>query len=139
MCATARVGTVKSVAIIRGNTARIYGTGICYANTVVTSEYYHTPHHHQEYMSMLYLCLLNDNFQCEHSRVDCRSGVGGGRLGVPLAEQMRPTTIDGYVGQESVIGRNAILRRILESGNVPSLIFWGPPGCGKVLQSVCVH
>ena len=50
----------------------------------------------------------------------------------PLAELMRPATISDYVGQESVIGKNAILRTILESGNVPSLIFWGPPGCGKV-------
>ena len=50
----------------------------------------------------------------------------------PLAELMRPSTIADYVGQENVIGKNAILRTILESGNVPSLIFWGPPGCGKV-------
>lgn len=53
-------------------------------------------------------------------------------LSCPLAELMRPYTIDDYVGQENVIGKNAILRTILESGNVPSLIFWGPPGCGKV-------
>ena len=57
----------------------------------------------------------------------------GGKLDVPLAELMRPTSIDSYVGQESVIGKNAILRAIFESGNVPSLIFWGPPGCGKVV------
>ena len=53
-------------------------------------------------------------------------------LSAPLAEMMRPSTISDYVGQENVIGKNAILRSILESGNVPSLIFWGPPGCGKV-------
>ena len=53
-------------------------------------------------------------------------------LNVPLAEVMRPSSIENYVGQESVIGKNAILRTILESGTVPSLIFWGPPGCGKV-------
>ena len=53
-------------------------------------------------------------------------------LSAPLADIMRPHTIDDYVGQENVIGKNAILRTILESGNVPSLIFWGPPGCGKV-------
>ena len=45
---------------------------------------------------------------------------------------MRPSSIEEYVGQESVIGKNAIFRTILESGEVPSLIFWGPPGCGKV-------
>lgn len=53
-------------------------------------------------------------------------------LSRPLAEIMRPLSIEDYVGQESVIGKNAILRTILESGEVPSLIFWGPPGCGKV-------
>ena len=53
-------------------------------------------------------------------------------LPAPLAEVMRPSSIESYVGQESVIGRNAILRSILETGQVPSLIFWGPPGCGKV-------
>ena len=53
-------------------------------------------------------------------------------LSRPLAELMRPLSIEEYVGQESVIGKNAILRTILESGEVPSLIFWGPPGCGKV-------
>ena len=53
-------------------------------------------------------------------------------LSRPLAELMRPLSIEDYVGQESVIGKNAILRTILESGEVPSLIFWGPPGCGKV-------
>ena len=60
---------------------------------------------------------------------------GAGELGAPLAEVMRPTSIEEYVGQEGVIGKNAILRTILESGQVPSLIFWGPPGCGKVLIS----
>ena len=53
-------------------------------------------------------------------------------LSRPLAELMRPSSIEEYVGQENVIGKNAILRTILESGEVPSLIFWGPPGCGKV-------
>jgi len=53
-------------------------------------------------------------------------------LSAPLAEVMRPSSIDEYVGQEGVIGKNTILRSILESGQVPSLIFWGPPGCGKV-------
>lgn len=56
-------------------------------------------------------------------------------LSAPLAEVMRPSSIDEYVGQEGVIGKNTILRSILESGEVPSLIFWGPPGCGKVIQT----
>lgn len=51
---------------------------------------------------------------------------------VPLADVMRPKLIEDYVGQEKVIGKESILRKIFETGNVPSLIFWGPPGCGKV-------
>ena len=60
------------------------------------------------------------------------TGEGVGELKAPLAEVMRPNVIDDYVGQESAIGKNAILRTVLESGQVPSMIFWGPPGCGKV-------
>lgn len=51
---------------------------------------------------------------------------------VPLADVMRPKLIEDYIGQEKVIGKESILRKIFETGNVPSLIFWGPPGCGKV-------
>ncbi|WP_207421863.1 replication-associated recombination protein A [Desertivirga brevis] len=49
----------------------------------------------------------------------------------PLAERMRPTSLDEYVGQQHLVGQNAILRRAIESGNLPSLILWGPPGVGK--------
>lgn len=49
----------------------------------------------------------------------------------PLAERMRPATLDDYVGQQHLVGQNAILRRAIESGNLPSLILWGPPGVGK--------
>lgn len=49
----------------------------------------------------------------------------------PLAERMRPATLDDYVGQQHLVGENAILRRAIESGNLPSLILWGPPGVGK--------
>ena len=49
----------------------------------------------------------------------------------PLAERMRPTTLDEYVGQQHLVGENAILRKAIESGNLPSLILWGPPGVGK--------
>jgi len=50
---------------------------------------------------------------------------------VPLADRMRPRTLDEVVGQEHLIGPGRVLRKILESGEVPSLIFWGPPGSGK--------
>jgi len=49
----------------------------------------------------------------------------------PLAERMRPATLDEYVGQQHLVGQNAILRRAIESGNLPSIILWGPPGVGK--------
>ena len=50
---------------------------------------------------------------------------------VPLAEQLRPSSLDGYIGQEHIVGKDAILRKAIESGNVPSMILWGPPGSGK--------
>lgn len=49
----------------------------------------------------------------------------------PLAERMRPTKIDQYIGQKHLVGEKAILRRMLESGNLSSIILWGPPGVGK--------
>jgi putative ATPase len=49
----------------------------------------------------------------------------------PLAERMRPKTLDDYVGQKHIVGENAVLRRMIESGRVPSFILWGPPGVGK--------
>jgi len=50
---------------------------------------------------------------------------------IPLAERMRPKSLDGYIGQTHILGENSGLRRAIESGNVPSMIFWGPPGIGK--------
>lgn len=49
----------------------------------------------------------------------------------PLAERLRPHTFDEYLGQKHLIGPNAALRRMIESGRCPSLILWGPPGVGK--------
>jgi putative ATPase len=49
----------------------------------------------------------------------------------PLAEQLRPQTLDKYIGQQHLTGLNAILRKAIESGNIPSMILWGPPGVGK--------
>ncbi len=49
----------------------------------------------------------------------------------PLAEQLRPKTLDEFLGQEHLVGPNAILRKVIDSGNLPSMIFWGPPGVGK--------
>jgi putative ATPase len=49
----------------------------------------------------------------------------------PLADRMRPKNLDDYAGQEHLVGRKGIIRRMLESGNVSSFILWGPPGVGK--------
>src|SRR5256886_9181646 len=50
---------------------------------------------------------------------------------VPLAERMRPRTVDEIVGQPHILGPNTLLREAIETDQVPSLIFWGPPGSGK--------
>lgn len=49
----------------------------------------------------------------------------------PLAERMRPKTLDGYVGQQHLVGPGKVLRRMIESGRIASFILWGPPGVGK--------
>ena len=49
----------------------------------------------------------------------------------PLAERMRPQTLDDFVGQEHLVGNGAALRRMIESNTLPSFILWGPPGVGK--------
>jgi len=49
----------------------------------------------------------------------------------PLADRLRPKDLDEFCGQEHLVGRNAVLRRVIESGNIPSFILWGPPGVGK--------
>lgn len=49
----------------------------------------------------------------------------------PLAERLRPQTLDDYIGQEHVIGKDAVLRKMVESGRISSFILWGPPGVGK--------
>ena len=52
-------------------------------------------------------------------------------MSAPLAERLRPQTLDDYIGQSHLVGPNGVFRRFLESGNVPSFILWGPPGVGK--------
>jgi len=49
----------------------------------------------------------------------------------PLAELLRPASMADYIGQQHLIGENAILRKAIESGNIPSMVLWGPPGVGK--------
>jgi putative ATPase len=49
----------------------------------------------------------------------------------PLASKYRPKTLDDFIGQEHLVGGNGPIKKFLESGNIPSMIFWGPPGTGK--------
>ena len=53
-------------------------------------------------------------------------------LTVPLADVVRPNMINDFMGQERVVGKDSILKGVIETGEVPSMILWGPPGCGKV-------
>src|SRR5688572_16345035 len=50
---------------------------------------------------------------------------------IPLAERMRPHTLDQFAGQQHLVGENGVLRRYIQSGMIPSMILWGPPGVGK--------
>jgi putative ATPase len=59
---------------------------------------------------------------------------------VPLAERIRPITLDELVGQEHLVGKGSILRTSIENGKVPSIIFWGPPGTGKTtIANIIAH
>ena len=49
----------------------------------------------------------------------------------PLAERLRPSTLDNYIGQKHLVGQDAVMRRMIESGRISSFILWGPPGTGK--------
>ena len=49
----------------------------------------------------------------------------------PLADRMRPTTLDDFIGQEHLVGKGAVIRKMIESGTVASFVLWGPPGVGK--------
>ena len=57
---------------------------------------------------------------------------------IPLAEQLRPTSLDTYIGQEHLVGKNSILRTLIESGKLPSMILWGPPGIGKTTLAMII-
>ena len=52
-------------------------------------------------------------------------------MSAPLAERLRPQTLEDYIGQQHLVGEGGVFRRFIEAGNVPSFILWGPPGVGK--------
>lgn len=58
----------------------------------------------------------------------------------PLAERLRPRTLDEYIGQEHLVGEGAVLRKMIDAGRIPSFILWGPPGVGKTtLAQIIAH
>jgi len=56
----------------------------------------------------------------------------------PLAERLRPKVLEEFCGQEHLVGKNAVLRKVIESGNIPSFILWGPPGVGKTTLALII-
>ena len=58
----------------------------------------------------------------------------------PLAERLRPRTLDEYIGQQHLVGEGAVLRKMIDAGRIPSFILWGPPGVGKTtLAQIIAH
>ena len=66
---------------------------------------------------------MNDLFDMQRERVLAKRA--------PLSTRMRPRSLDEFVGQEAIVGKGTLLRRIIEADRLPSLILWGPPGTGK--------
>src|ERR1700733_8959835 len=61
-------------------------------------------------------------------------------MAAPLAERLRPQTLDQLVGQKHLTGKGSILRTAIEQGKIPSIILWGPPGSGKTtIANIIAH
>jgi putative ATPase len=67
----------------------------------------------------------------KNHNIDLFEEKGAGATVAPLAERMRPRTLDEFMGQERILGPGTVLRRAIEKGDIGSVIFWGPPGTGK--------
>ena len=57
---------------------------------------------------------------------------------IPLADRMRPKTLEDFIGQEKLLGKGKILRKAVKTDNIPSMIFWGPPGSGKTTIALVI-
>ena len=77
------------------------------------------------------MSLLNENFNGEDENLNGGSGEYVSKSAVPLAERMRPRNLDEFLGQEHIVGKNCVLRRIIMADKMGSCIFYGPPGTGK--------
>ncbi|MCA9428455.1 MAG: AAA family ATPase, partial [Candidatus Omnitrophica bacterium] len=76
--------------------------------------------------------LFGDSFQPDREPPKPKKVSGeASHVSVPLAERMRPRSLDEFLGQEKVIGPDTLLRKAVEKGAIPSLILWGPPASGK--------
>lgn len=73
---------------------------------------------------------ISTGFQFERKSARTKKDPSSSK-GTPLAERSRPATVDEYVGQKQVMGDGCVLSELLKSNTVPSMILWGPPGCGK--------
>lgn len=88
-----------------------------------------------------------DNTIKETKDEDSKRKCGGTKMlkpsdFVPLAKRLQPTSLNDFYGQDQILGRNTILRNLLEKGEIPNMILWGPPGCGKtslsnVINEIC--
>jgi len=59
-------------------------------------------------------------------------------MNIPLAEQLRPKKLEDYIGQKHLVGEGAVLRKAIDSGRIPSMILWGPPGVGKTTLALLI-
>lgn len=72
--------------------------------------------------------------------MDQQSFFGNGQAGAPLANRLRPETLEEFVGQQHLLGKGKILRQLIDHDQISSMIFWGPPGVGKTtLATVIAH
>lgn len=84
-------------------------------------------------MKLPCVCLV----QIKSSSNDKRSSIDA-KGHIPLAERVRPTELANYVGQKHVLGEKTVLLKLLEKREIPSMILWGPPGCGKVRTEIFI-